>query len=93
MMTGRNGLYFLLHLGRLSYTIGFQSETLSDLNKSMAIRVFSLMGYYIIKCHIESVSTNQRPGQPSWFFHQPENHRLPRGLCDLASCQVSLNSV
>ena len=28
MMTGRNGLYFLLRLGRLSYTIGFQSETL-----------------------------------------------------------------
>ena len=28
MMTGRNGLY-VLHLGRLSYTSGFQSETLS----------------------------------------------------------------
>ena len=29
MMTGRrNGLYFLLRLGRLSYTSGFQSETL-----------------------------------------------------------------
>ena len=28
MITGRNGLYFLLRLGRLSYAIGFQSETL-----------------------------------------------------------------
>ena len=28
MMTGRNGLYFLLRLGRLSYAIGLQSETL-----------------------------------------------------------------
>ena len=27
-MTGRNGLYFLQGLGRLSYTIWFQSETL-----------------------------------------------------------------
>ena len=26
MITGRNGLYFLLRLGRLSYAIGFQSE-------------------------------------------------------------------
>ena len=28
MITGRNGLYFLLRVGRLSYAIGFQSETL-----------------------------------------------------------------
>ena len=28
MITGQNGLYFLLRLGRLSYAIGFQSETL-----------------------------------------------------------------
>ena len=29
LITGRNGLYFLLRLGRLSYAIGFQSETLN----------------------------------------------------------------
>ena len=29
MITGRNGLYFLLRLGLLSYAIGFQSETLN----------------------------------------------------------------
>ena len=30
MITGRNGLYFLLRLDRLSYAIGFQSETLKS---------------------------------------------------------------
>ena len=31
MITGRNGLYFLLRLGRLSYANGFQYETLCKL--------------------------------------------------------------
>ena len=31
MITGQNGLYFLLRLGRLSYANGFQSETLDCL--------------------------------------------------------------
>ena len=36
MMTGRNGLYFLLRLGRLSNTFGFQSETLEFNNLPVA---------------------------------------------------------
>ena len=54
---------------------------------------FRLLGYYIIKCHSECVSTNQRPGRPSYFSDWPEKHKLGRGRWDLASCQVSLNSV
>ena len=50
---------------------------------------FSLLGYYIFKCLNECVSTNQWPGRPSWFFDQPEKHKLGRGREDLASCQVS----
>ena len=42
---------------------------------------------------VENVSANQRPGWPSCFYDQPEKHKLGRGLWDLASCQVSLNSV
>ena len=42
---------------------------------------------------VEIVSANQRPGRPSCFSDQPEKHKLVRGLWDLASCQVSLNSV
>ena len=42
---------------------------------------------------VENVSANQRPGRPSCFSDQPEKHKLDRGRWDLASCQVSLNSV
>ena len=42
---------------------------------------------------VENVSANQRPGQPSCFSDQPKKHKLGRGHWDLASCQVSLNSV
>ena len=42
---------------------------------------------------VENVSANQRPGRPSCFSNRPEKHKLGKGHCDLASCQVSLNSV
>ena len=42
---------------------------------------------------VENVSANQRPGRPSCFSDGPEKHKLGRGRWDLASCQVSLNSV
>ena len=42
---------------------------------------------------VENFSANQRPGLPSCFSDRPEKHKLGRGLWDLASCQVSLNSV
>ena len=41
----------------------------------------------------ENVSANQRLGRPSCFSDRPEKHKLGRGRWDLASCQVSLNSV
>ena len=50
---------------------------------------FTLLSYYIIKCRNLCVSTNQRPGRPSWFSDQPKKHKLGRGRGDLASCQVS----
>ena len=42
---------------------------------------------------VENVSANQRPGRPSCFSYWPKKHKLGRGCWDLASCQVSLNSV
>ena len=42
---------------------------------------------------VENVSANQRPGRPFCFSDRPEKHKLGRGLWDLASYQVSLNSV
>ena len=42
---------------------------------------------------VENVSANQRPGRPSYFSDRHEKHKLGRRHWDLASCQVSLNSV
>ena len=42
---------------------------------------------------VKNVSANQRPGWPACFSNRPEKHKLGRGRRDLASCQVSLNSV
>ena len=42
---------------------------------------------------VGNVSANQRPGRPSCFSDRPQKHKLDRGRWDLASCEVSLNSV
>ena len=42
---------------------------------------------------VENVSANQRPGWPSCFSDRSKKHKLGRGRWDLASCQVSFNSV
>ena len=42
---------------------------------------------------VENVSANQKPGWPSCFSDRPEKHKLGTGRWELASCQVSLNSV
>ena len=42
---------------------------------------------------VENVSANQRSGRPSCFSDQPEKYKLGRGHWDIASYQVSLNSV
>ena len=36
---------------------------------------------------------NQRPGRPSRFSDPSEKHKIDRRRWDLASCQVSLNSI
>ena len=42
---------------------------------------------------VENVSANQRPGQPSCFSYRHEKDEFGRGHWDLASFQVSLNSI
>ena len=42
---------------------------------------------------VENLLANQRPGRPSCFSELTEKHKLGRGRWDLASCQVSFNSV
>ena len=54
---------------------------------------FRWIPFSIFRGEVENVSANQRPGRPSCFSDRPEKHKLGRGRWDLASCQVSLNSV
>ena len=54
---------------------------------------FRWIPFNSFKGEVENVSVNQRPGRPSCFSDRPEKHKLGRGRWDLASCQVSLNSV
>ena len=55
---------------------------------------FRLIPFSGFKGEVENVSANHRPGRPSWFSDRPEKtHTLDWGHGDLASCQVSLNSV
>ena len=42
---------------------------------------------------VKNVSANLRPGRSSCFSDRPEKHKLGRAHWDLASCQVSSNSV
>ena len=54
---------------------------------------FLYIPFSCFRGEVENVSANQRPGRPSNFSHQPLKHKRGRGRWDLASCQVSLNSV
>ena len=42
---------------------------------------------------VENVSANQRPGWPSCFSDRHEEHKVCRGRWDLATSQISLNTV
>ena len=55
--------------------------------KFLPIRFSGLRG------EVKNVSVNQRPGRPSWFSDRPEKHKLGRAYWDLASSQVSSNSL
>ena len=54
---------------------------------------FSWILFSGFRGEVENVSANQRPRQPSYFSDRPEKHKSGRGRWDLASCQVSWNSV
>ena len=54
---------------------------------------FRWIPFRAFRGEVKNVSANQRPGRPSCFSDGPEKHKLGREHWDLASCQVSLNSV
>ena len=81
------------HGGHLFLPIGPKN---TDLVKDVEILLpvkFRWIPFSDFREEVENVSANQRLGRPSCFFDRPEKHKLGRGHWDLASCQVSLNSV
>ena len=76
----------------LVFPIGPKNTNLvEDVEILLAVK-FRLILFSGFKGEVENVSANQRPGRPSCFSDPPEKHKLGRGCCNLASCQVSLNS-
>ena len=79
--------------GHLVFQIGTKNTNLvEDIEILLPVK-FRQIPFSCFRGEVENVSANQKPGWPSYFSDQPEKHKLGRGRWDLASCQVSLNSV
>ena len=77
----------------LVFPIGPKNTNLvEDLEILLPVK-FRWIPFSGLRGEVENVSANQRPGQQSCFSDRPEKHKLGRGRWDLASWQVSLNSV
>ena len=79
--------------GHLIFSIGPKNTNLVEDVEILLPVKFRWIPFTGFRGVVENVSANQRPGRPSCFSDRPEIHTLGRGPWDLASCQVSLNSV
>ena len=79
--------------GHLVFPIGSKNTNLLEDVEILLLVKFRWIPFCGFRGEVENVSANQRPGRPSCFSDRPEKHKLGRGRWDLASCQVSLNSV
>ena len=79
--------------GHLVFLIGPKNTNLVEDVEILLPVKFRWIPFSSFSEEVENVSANQRPGRPSCFSDWPEKHKLGRGRWDLASCQVSLNSV
>ena len=73
-------------------TVEGNPNLLEDIEILLSI-MFCWIPFSGFRGEVENVSANQRQGRPFRFSDRPEQHKLDRGHWDLASCQVSLNSV
>ena len=79
--------------GHLVFPIGLKNTNfVEDVEIYLPVK-FRWIPFSGFRGEVKNVLANQRPGRPSFFSDRPEKHKLGRGLWDLASCQVSLNSV
>ena len=79
--------------GHLVFPIGPENTHLVENVGILLFIKFHWILFSDFRGEVENVSANQRPGPPSCFSDRPEKHKLGRGRWDLASCQVSMNSV
>ena len=79
--------------GHLVFPIGLKNTNLVEDVEILLPVKFRWILFSGFRGEVENVSANQRPGRPSCFSDRPEKHKLGRGRWDLASCQVSLNSL
>ena len=79
--------------GHIVFSISPKNTNLVEDVKNLLPIKFRWIPFSGFRGEVENVSANQRPGLPSCFSDQPEKHKLGRGRWDLASCQVSVNSV
>ena len=79
--------------GNLVFPIGLKNTNLVEDVVILLPVKFRWIPFSGFRGEVENVSANQRPGRPSCFSDRPEKHKPGRGRWDLASCQVSLNSV
>ena len=79
--------------GHFVFPIGPKNTNLVEGVKILLPVKFRWILFSGFREEVENVSANQRPGRPFCFSDRLEKHKLGRGRWDLASCQVSLNSV
>ena len=79
--------------GHLVFPIGPKNTNLVEGIEILLPVKFHRIPFSGFRGEVENVSANQRAGRPSCFSDRPEKHKLGRGRWDLASCQVSFNSV
>ena len=79
--------------GHLVFLISPKNANLIEDVKILFPVKFRWIPFSRFRGKVENVPANQRLGRPSCFSDRPEKHKLVRGRWDLASCQVSLNSV
>ena len=79
--------------GHLVFPIGPKNTNLVEDVEILLPINFRWIPFSGFRGEVKNVSANQRPGWPSCFSDRPEKHKLDRECWDLASYQVSLNSV
>ena len=79
--------------GHLVFPIGPKNTNLVEHIELLLPVKFLWIPFSGFREEVKSVSANQSSGRPSCFSDRPEKHKLGRGHWDLASCQLSFNSV